>query len=270
VRIGDASALLSKWLACFPHIQPGTHFYILTSCISLHVSYQASAFHHINMNLISRVLRRVPEPASIPIFSRYFSVYHAVYSYEKGDFARLREKDPEAYRKKLDTYKSYNKSYMAKIRSEDPVAYRRILDSKLIRRRQWLQDPANRAKDLERRRLAHAANRGKDRPLFLVYIANWCSRYAWFRELPWKTHQPVYYDKRVEHYCEGCKWTVNGGRKLWWKQIQPSSTAEADSWLCNNCYVPETNCSEAMPTGYEGLTTIKEIAKRRDELGHGA
>jgi len=218
------------------------------------------------MNSILRVLVRASEPASIPIFSRCFSVYHAVH--EKGDYARLREKDPEAYRQKLDK----NNAYMARRRSEDPVAFRqRVLDKRARSREKWAQDPANYAKDLERVRLYHAANKQKERFRFLLSMRYWTRRYAWFREnLPWKTHRPVYYSKRVEHYCEGCTWSVMGGRNLWWKQIQSSPTAEAEGWLCNSCYVPEKNCSEAMPTGYEGLTTIKEIAKRRDELGHGA
>ena len=46
--------------------------------------------------------------------------------HEKGDNARLREKDPEAYRQKLDK----NNAHMARVRSEDPVAYRRMLDAK--------------------------------------------------------------------------------------------------------------------------------------------
>ncbi|KEQ70012.1 hypothetical protein M436DRAFT_75753 [Aureobasidium namibiae CBS 147.97] len=216
------------------------------------------------MNSILRVLVRAPEPASTPLFSRYFSVYHAVH--EKGDYVRLREKDPEAYRQKLDKHNAYT----ARRRSEDPVAYRRLLDSRAEARQKWLQDPANHAKELERSRFHHAVNRGKERVVFLVSMTDWSRRSAWFGDLPWKSHRPVYYNKRVEHYCEGCKWTVKGGRKLWWKQIQSSSTADADSWLCNSCYVPQTNCREAMPRGYEDLTTFKDIAKRRDELGHGA
>ena len=215
------------------------------------------------MNMILRVLVRAPEPASIPSFSRCFSVYHA--AHEKGYRARLREKDPEAYRRKLDK----DDAYKARVRSENPATYRWILDSKARCRQQWLQNPANYAKHIEQSRLGHAANRGKERTRFLTSMTDWSRRSAWFCDLPWKSHQPVYYDKRVEHYCEGCKWAVKGGRKLWWKQIQSSPTAEADVWLCNSCYVPETNCRDAMPRGYEGLTTIKEIIKRRDELGHG-
>lgn len=74
------------------------------------------------------------------------------------------------------------------------------------------EDPANYAKDLERTRLYHAANKQKERFRFLLSMRYWTRRYAWFREnLPWKTHRPVYYSKRVEHYCEGCTWRVMGG-----------------------------------------------------------
>lgn len=217
------------------------------------------------MNSILRVLFRAPESASTPSFARCFSVYLAAQA--KGDHARLREKDPEAYKRLLDR----EKAYLTRYRSEDPVAYRRRLDSQARAFQKWLQKPAKYAKVLENHRLAHAARRGKERTRFLASMTNWSHRHAWFgQDLPWKSHQPVSYNERIEHYCEGCKWTVKGGRKLWWKQIQSSPTADTDNWLCNACYVPETNCREAMPRGYEDVTTFKELVKRRDELGHGA
>jgi hypothetical protein len=47
-------------------------------------------------------------------------------------------------------------------------------------------------------------------------LRQWCSTYSWLREqLPWKTHQPIYYSQQVEHFCYGCKWTRTSGAKLW-------------------------------------------------------
>lgn len=74
----------------------------------------------------------------------------------------------------------------------------------------------------------------------------------------------------MEHHCEGCSWTERGGKKLWWLRLEQPPMTDADSSLCTNCYIPKADWHEAMPRGYEGLTTIEEIAKRRDELGHGA
>jgi hypothetical protein len=47
-------------------------------------------------------------------------------------------------------------------------------------------------------------------------LLRWCSVHSWLREqLPWRTHQPVYYSQCVEHFCYGCKWTRTSGAKLW-------------------------------------------------------
>ena len=43
-----------------------------------------------------------------------------------------------------------------------------------------------------------------------------CYRYPWLREqLPWKTHRPILYDRKVEHYCNACEWARTSGTKLW-------------------------------------------------------
>lgn len=195
------------------------------------------------MSLIQRVLVRALQSTSSTLFARCFSVCHGAQA--KEDFARLRQEDPEAYRQ--------------------------YLDKAAANKRRWLEKPGNAAKMREYTRLHHLAHRGDKRGIFYKHLLNWGKRFAWFRDtLPWKSHRPVFYDDRVEHYCEGCGWTEKNGKKLWWRRIQSPSTAEADSWLCTNCYVPKSDCREAMPRGYEDLTSIKEISKRRDELGHGA
>jgi hypothetical protein len=61
-------------------------------------------------------------------------------------------------------------------------------------------------------------------------LLRWCSAYSWLREqLPWKSHQPIYYSQRVEHFCYGCKWTRASGARLWcvltWNSELPHETS---------------------------------------------
>ncbi|KEQ76980.1 hypothetical protein M436DRAFT_78708 [Aureobasidium namibiae CBS 147.97] len=196
------------------------------------------------MSLILRALAHAPESVSCPFFSRSFSVHRG--AQEKGDYTRLRQQNSENYRQLLDKHALYKK--------------------------QWLTNPENVQRARETTRLYYLAHKEDERRLFYMRLIKWCTRYTWFREtLPWKSDSPVLYEHRVEHHCEGCNWTKRGGRKLWWKKIPSSPATEVDSWLCSDCYVPKAaDWGEAMPRGYEDLTTIKEVAKRRDQLGHGA
>jgi hypothetical protein len=194
------------------------------------------------MSLIVRALVRALKPVSPLSFARSFSVYHAIQV--EGYYARLRQQDPEALRRRLD--------------------------SDALSKQRWHLEGDNLAKEREYSRLYKSARREGERQKFYQNIMNWCKRYAWLREdLPWKSYRPFWHESKVEHHCEGCNWTMKGGNRLWWLKIVSSLTTKADSWLCHGCYVPRSDCKEAMPRGYEGLTTIKEIAKRRDELGHG-
>lgn len=86
----------------------------------------------------------------------------------------------------------------------------------------------------------------------------WIRRYAWFREdLNWVPWQPIFYPDQVEHWCEGCNLARHRGSHLWWRR-------EPQRFRCHSCYMklPEAG----LPEGYEGCTTIKEIAKRKESL----
>jgi hypothetical protein len=215
------------------------------------------------MSLILRTLARALELNLSPLFLRSFSVYHTVQV--SGDYAKWCLENPEAYERKLVR----QQAYQDRLRSTRPEVYRRRLDTAITRSRQQYQDPVKGAQMRERTRLRDVSLRGDERHKFYKRLLSWGLRYPWLREdLPWKSYQPVYHDDPVEHYCEGCDWTRKRGNRLFWKKIQSSPT-EADSWLCHSCYIPKSDWKEAMPRGYEGLTTIKEIAKRRYELGHG-
>lgn len=219
-----------------------------------------------SMILTIRTSLGVPKTVLTSFFSRYFSSYHA-FQYDKESYANLRLIDPQAYKKVLAS----RKAYYEKTR-QDPVAWRKILDQKRSQLQRWRQDPDNRAKIHAARGRFQDARMQDERYRFYLRLSGWCHRRAWVREqLPWKSYRPVLYDNKVEHYCDGCNWTTRGGKKLWWKKIETSPAADSGSWLCAHCYVPTTDWAQALPEGYEdlGLTTIKEITKRRDSLGHG-
>lgn len=179
----------------------------------------------------------------------------------------MRLNDPQAYEKIL----ARNKAFYDKIR-QDPDAWRKRLDQIISHNDRWRRDPKNRPKIVAASKCYNDARKDDERLKFYMRLNTWCRRCAWVRgKLLWKSYQPIYYDNMVEHHCSGCNWTKRGGRKLWWKKIETSPAADFGSWLCHNCYVPKTNWAEALPEGYEdlGLTTIQEITKRRDSLGHG-
>lgn len=219
------------------------------------------------MNSILRVSVSVPKTISTSLFSRSFSFYHAFQQPDKESYAELRLSNPEAYKR----LQAQRKAYYAKLR-QDPAAWRRELDRKAEKLHQWHRDPKNKAKMQAAQRRFQDARMEDERYRFYLRLKNWCGRYAWVRErLPWKTYQPIRHDDMVEHYCSGCNCTRRGGRKLWWKKSETSPAADSGTWLCLNCYVPKTDWAEAMPKGYEDLTTatLEEMAKRRDSLGHG-
>lgn len=86
----------------------------------------------------------------------------------------------------------------------------------------------------------------------------WIRRYAWFREdLNWAPWRPILYPDQVEHWCQGCNLERHRGSHIWWRM-------DPQKFMCHSCYMklPEAG----LPEGYEGCTTIKEIAKRKESL----
>ncbi|CAD0090783.1 unnamed protein product, partial [Aureobasidium vineae] len=90
----------------------------------------------------------------------------------------------------------------------------------------------------------------------------------WVRDtLPWKSHQPLVFDKQVEHYCDGCHITRYRGLRLWWKSpASVSGEGQADSYLCNSCYTTKKKWSAVMPEGYEDVETFKSLVARKKQL----
>lgn len=91
-------------------------------------------------------------------------------------------------------------------------------------------------------------------------IYDWCRHHPWFCELlPWKTHEPCLFDTKVTKRCASCGIARQNGLRLWWRSI-----SEPESFNCNICQLK--NPTEALPSGYEGLTTLEQIRERLKEL----
>jgi hypothetical protein len=100
----------------------------------------------------------------------------------KAEYDKLRQ-DPDALKAHLAQEAAYR---MRRFKS-DPEA--RLKDR--VRARQWHRDQSSTHK-------SHRAVRHN--------LRNWVSAFIWVREsLPWKSHQPLYHQEPVEHYCDGCR-----------------------------------------------------------------
>ncbi|KEQ96394.1 hypothetical protein AUEXF2481DRAFT_636468 [Aureobasidium subglaciale EXF-2481] len=98
-------------------------------------------------------------------------------------------------------------------------------------------------------------------------LRRWCLNYPWVRdELPWKSHRPILYQERTQHTCFSCQWDRRSGMKLWWKAIGGKGDA---GFLCQTCYARQ-DWNTAMPTGFEDLRRLNEIAARKKQLDEAA
>jgi hypothetical protein len=96
---------------------------------------------------------------------------------------------------------------------------------------------------------------------FRVWLTDTVRTHAWVRErLPWKTFRPVFYKDKVQHVCSTCLIPRYGSaHKLWW------ASHDAEHYQCNPCYM---NGSDVMPKGYEDVSSMAGLKKRKEELGH--
>jgi hypothetical protein len=135
--------------------------------------------------------------------------------------------------------RTFSSSPTTKALSSDPATRRiqqdRYNEIKRIKRR---TDPEWATRERRLNRNAAHNNRWKEtnREAYLEYLRNdrikrsaqdplfvlrgmmyrWARRYAWFREsLPWKSHVPVFYGKKVQHVCSRCVVTTHGSAQVW-------------------------------------------------------
>ncbi|THY82167.1 hypothetical protein D6C93_09299, partial [Aureobasidium pullulans] len=127
--------------------------------------------------------------------------------------------------------------------------------SDLRARKDELDGPGSSAKwdDKKKSELDESARR--------THILWQMTKSPWFQTLPWKTHRPVRTSLKVERTCPDC--TALKSLKLWWQSL----TSEES--LCNRCYT-KPSWPEVMPEGYEDVTTMGGLAKRRKELDSAA
>jgi hypothetical protein len=94
-----------------------------------------------------------------------------------------------------------------------------------------------------------------------LWVRSILRRHSWVRErLPWKSYTPVHYEDKVQHTCHTCLIPRRGGAfKLWF------ASHDGEHYQCPTCYFRGSNM---MPEGYENVSTMAELKKRTDELGH--
>lgn len=153
-----------------------------------------------------------------------------------------------------------NRIWFERKRQEDPQWY----EQRLARDRQKFRD--RRARDPEfvenqrrrqRKRTATAEVKARRRLPMLLW--HWCTKKAWFHELPWKTHNPISYPQSIEYHCIGCGHTKNGGSRVSW------IAHDNGHHLCCGCYA-KRGWTDVMPTGYENCRSLKDIAARMQHL----
>ena len=159
--------------------------------------------------------------------------------------------------------------------------YKSQLDTNKTRYR---TDPIFRAKRQEFARARHKQLINDERVRLRITLWNWLKRGSKkyrIADLPWKTHVPVLYKSKVEHYCHGCDWTRTNGMMLWWRRRKGAGddkygdadggtsgdeVSKSDEYLCPGCYVNTRTRFEALPEGYEDVRGIKDIVARKKQL----
>jgi len=137
-------------------------------------------------------------------------------------------------------------------------------------------DPLFREASRQKRRDLHAKRKNDETYQLYIYLKNWLRNHQWVREdLPWKSHIPLLYGHKVEHYCHGCDWTKIGGIQLWWRRKRDTGLpdhhllkdeSESDEYLCHGCYVSKHARFEALPEGYEDVKTFRDLVARKKQF----
>ncbi|KEQ71228.1 hypothetical protein M436DRAFT_65386 [Aureobasidium namibiae CBS 147.97] len=89
-------------------------------------------------------------------------------------------------------------------------------------------------------------------------VMKW-TKHSWVRQLPWKTHTPIFTQDKVRQICATCGSYRIDGAKLWWQRHVPSDPPLYD---CQTCFAK----TGIMPDGYEDVKTFGELKARKEEL----
>jgi len=89
-------------------------------------------------------------------------------------------------------------------------------------------------------------------------ISNWCWAHDWIRQLPWPTHQPQFFEQKMELHCTDCLWSKRRALRLWWQDAKGTH-------ICTACYT-KPDWSEIMPKGYEDVTSMRDFRARKQQL----
>ena len=140
-------------------------------------------------------------------------------------------------------------------------------------------DPEFRARRIQTSRDHYNTHKQDDKLRLRQNLTDWIRREDWVRDsLPWKTYTPLWYARKVKHYCHGCDWMRINGLKLWWRKkgaeeqvmdVEESGDGlqvKNDNYLCHTCYVNKRSRFEVLPEGYEDVKTFKDLVARKKEF----
>lgn len=89
-------------------------------------------------------------------------------------------------------------------------------------------------------------------------ISNWCWAHDWIRQLPWPTHQPQFFEHKMELHCTNCLWSKRRALRLWWQDAKGTH-------ICTACYT-KPEWSEIMPKEYEDVRSMRDLRARKQQL----
>jgi hypothetical protein len=219
--------------------------------------YRITTYNYNMLERLGSILGFRPLVQTSQSIARFFSISR-VYGKTPEDpqtpkklWPKLRYHNDAAFRDKII---AHTRAWQAKHRDQ-------FLQATRARARIYRKDAVRVQNKKDTIRKAYHEKYSKD-PVYMHRVR----LYTWVRTrqhviptLPWKTHRPLYYETKVEHFCQGCQVTEHGGKKLWWLRL-----GSDDQYDCHFCYAKDIDAS--MPEGYEGITTWRGILARKEEL----
>lgn len=181
------------------------------------------------LTALPRTSARIPQR---PHFSSYPSHNNRTSPSEVKDapksfWLHLKEEYPELYQMLRASQGRITKEFYASLQAEPELFLLFREQQSATENKQYATDAKYRAARIAKAHAWYEAHRHDQNLTRRQKIYNWCfcpvfsERHSWTKHLPWTTHRPVAYTKKVSHYCEGC-----GYRRLGFKAWVSTLLAE--------------------------------------------
>jgi hypothetical protein len=211
------------------------------------------------LDRLGSILGCRPSLVLLPPIARFFSVSCAY---------NLASTDPEAPKKPwaniLLRYRNdaaFREARIAKAKAWNLNHHDEYLQASRASNKHRRQDPICAQNERVRSmKYYHEKYRHDPTVLHRFRLYTWVTtRFDFISTLPWKTHRPLYFQSKVEHFCQGCRMPRHRGVRLWWLKL-----GSDDQYDCHACYVKDVDAS--MPQGYEGITRLKDMIALKEQL----